>query len=109
VFLLPHGAQEGRLRSRVFVPAHVIAGSDDHRSLGIGVTRLLIDGRAVALTALGEGWHAAEAGHRWTDGAGRIVLAGARRVEIEVGMPGLYWERATPALPSRPAVATVWG
>jgi hypothetical protein len=80
------------------VPAHVIAGSDDHRPLGVGVTRLALDGRELDLATLGEGWHAAEAGHRWTGGAGRIVLDGARRVEIEAGVPGLYWERETPKL-----------
>jgi hypothetical protein len=86
------------------VPAHVIAGSDDHRPLGVGVTRLALDGRALDLATLGEGWHGAEAGHRWTDGAGRIALDGARRVEIEAGVPGLYWEREAPslALPAPP-------
>lgn len=98
VFLLPPGAREGRLHSRIFVPAHVIAGSDDHRPLGVGVTRLALDGHEVDLATLGEGWHAAESGHRWTDGAGRILLAGARRVEIEAGVPGLYWEREMPSL-----------
>ena len=98
VFLLPPGAEIGLLHSRVFVPAHVIAGSDDHRPLGVGVTRLLLDGRAVDLATLGEGWHAPEAGHRWSDGAGRIALHGARRVEIEAAVPGLYWEREAPPL-----------
>jgi hypothetical protein len=64
VFLLPPGAQTGLLHSRIFVPAHVIAGSDDHRPLGVGVTRLVLDGQAVDLAALGEGWHPTEGGHR---------------------------------------------
>ncbi len=98
VFLLPPGAREARLHSRVFVPAHVIAGSDDHRTLGVGVTRLALDGQPVDLGALREGWHMAEPGHRWSDGAGRIVLDGARRVEVEAGIPGLYWEREVPPL-----------
>jgi hypothetical protein len=98
VFLLPPGARHALLHSRVFVPAHVIAGSDDHRMLGAGVTRLVLDGRVVDLATLGEGWHTPEAGHRWSDGAGRIALEDVRRVEIEAGVPGLYWEREAPAL-----------
>jgi hypothetical protein len=98
VFLLPPGARHALLHSRVFVPAHVIAGSDDHRMLGAGVTRLVLDGRVVDLATLGEGWHTPEAGHRWSDGAGRIVLEDVRRVEIEAGVPGLDWEREAPAL-----------
>ncbi len=101
VFLLPPGAQTGLLHSRIFVPAHVIAGSDDHRSLGVGVTRLVLDGQAVDLAALGEGWHPTEGGHRWTDGAGRILLNGVRRVEIEAAVPGLYWEQEMPPLAPR--------
>lgn len=103
VFLLPPGAQTGLLHSRIFVPAHVIAGSDDHRPLGVGVTGLVLDGQAVDLGALGEGWHPTEGGHRWTDGAGRIPLAGVRQVEIEAAVPGLYWERAMPPV-TRPAL-----
>jgi hypothetical protein len=108
VFLLPPGAREARLHSRVFVPAHVIAGSDDHRTLGVGVTRLVLDGREIDLALLGEGWHACEPGHRWTDGAGRIVLDGVRRVEIEAGVPGLYWEREAPGLAPPAHVAGAW-
>lgn len=98
VFLLPPGAREARLHSRTFVPAHVIAGSDDHRPLGAGITRLALDWQPVDLAALGDGWHTPEPGHRWSNGAGRIVLNGARRVDVEAGVPGLYWEREVPAL-----------
>jgi len=98
VFLLPPGAREARLHSRVFVPAHVVAGSDDHRTLGVGVTHVALDGQAVDLASLREGWHTPEPGHRWSNGAGRIVLDGARRVEVEAGVPGLYWEREVPPL-----------
>ena len=108
VFLLPPGAQSALLHSRIFVPAHVIAGSDDHRPLGVGVTRLVLDGRAVELATLGDGWHPGEGSHRWTDGAGRIPLAGTRRVEIEAAVPGLYWEREAPPLaPPAPQPGTL--
>jgi hypothetical protein len=108
VFHLPPGARQGLLHSRVFVPAHVIAGSDDHRPLGVGVTRLVLDGRDVELATLGEGWHTPERGHRWTDGAGRIVLDGVRKVMIEAGVPGLYWEREAPSLAPPAPAAGAW-
>lgn len=92
-FMLPPGAREAVLRSRQFVPAHVMPGSDDHRVLGVGVTGLALDGRALDLAGLGGGWHAMEAGIRWSDGAGRVSVAGARRLRVEAGVPGLYWER----------------
>ena len=92
-FMLPPGAREAVLRSRCFVPAHVMPGSDDFRVLGVGVTGLALDGRAMDLAGLGGGWHAMEAGMRWTDGAGRLPVAGARRLVVEAGVPGLYWER----------------
>ncbi len=104
-FLLPAGARMARLHSRSFVPAHVISDSTDHRRLGVGVTRVRLDDRAVDLAALGEGWHAPEIGHRWTDGAGRIVLAGARRVQIEIGLDGLYWQHPSTAAKERHAIA----
>ena len=104
-FLLPYGAQTARLHSRSFVPAHVIADSTDHRRLGVGVTRLRLDDRTVDLGTLGEGWHAPEVGHRWTDGAGRIVLDGARRVQIEIGLDGLYWQHPVTAVKERHAIA----
>ncbi len=106
LFLLPPGAQTGLLHSRSFVPAHVIAGSDDHRSLGVGIASIIIDGVPLDLATLDEGWHDSEEGMRWTDGAGRVPLNGARRVEVEIGVPGLYWEREAPrqvraAVPAR--------
>ena len=97
VFDLPPGAKVAVLRSRSFVPAYVMPGSDDHRVLGVGVTALVLDGRAVDLAGLGAGWHGAEAGLRWTDGAGRLDVRGSRRLVVEAGVPGLYWERTVAA------------
>jgi hypothetical protein len=105
VFDLPRGARVAMLRSRSFVPAHVIPGSDDHRVLGVGVTALSLDGQAVDLAGLGTGWHPAEAGLRWTDGAGRLDVQGARLLVVEAGVPGLYWEQADPPVAAaRPIV-----
>jgi hypothetical protein len=92
-FSLPPGARVAVLRSRSFVPGHVVAGSDDHRQLGVGVTGLWLDGRAVELDEQRDGWHAPEAGLRWTDGAGRLEVRGARHLRVEAGVPGLYWEQ----------------
>jgi len=102
VFLLPPGAQAGLLHSHSFVPAHVIAGSDDYRSLGVGISALVMDNTPIDLATLEGGWHSAEPGLRWTDGAARVALNGARRVQVDVGVAGLYWEREAP----RPACAT---
>jgi len=48
--------------------------SADRRCLGVPVTRMLIDGRPVALDApfLRQGWHAAEDGLRWTNGLAHL-------------------------------------
>lgn len=89
---LPPGAREVVLRSRCFVPAQVMEGSGDHRRLGVAVSGLALDGMAIDLARLGAGWHEPEAALRWTDGAGRLGVAGARGLQVTVGMVGLYWE-----------------
>jgi hypothetical protein len=65
------------LISRSAVPAEVMPASDDHRRLGICVTRLVLDGREIGLDdpRLSRGWHAAEPGFRWTDGAAHLPPA----------------------------------
>ncbi len=70
VFDLPEGCGTGTLLSSTHVPAHVRAQSDDTRVLGVAVAGIWLDGRRESLRALGEGWHAAEPGHRWSDGPG---------------------------------------
>jgi hypothetical protein len=73
-----------RLLSRVAAPAELDPGSQDRRRLGVALAALRIDGDPVALgdRRLRGGWHAPEAGLRWSDGDGAIDLAGARRVEL---------------------------
>jgi hypothetical protein len=97
VFELPEGCDSGTLVSLTHVPAHVRAESDDTRVLGVAVAGIWIDGRRESLRRLGEGWHAAEPGHRWTDGAGVIPLRGARRLVLRLGPPGLYRFRGSAA------------
>jgi len=92
-FLLPAGAGSVRLLSRCAVPAQVRDDSDDCRRLGVAVSRLVLDGKAIALSdaRLGSGWHDIEAGWRWTNGDAELRLAGSRRLDIDVAMTERYW------------------
>ncbi len=103
-FRLPNdGAQSLRLVSRSAPPAHVHDDSDDHRRLGVAISRIVLDGEPLALSdaRLGTGWHGVEGagantGWRWTDGDAELVLAGGRTLDIEVVMTSAYWaERMT--------------
>ena len=58
-------------------------------ALGFGVTKdpaLRIDGADAARddARLAAGWHEAEPGRRWSDGAGTILADGARTVELRL-------------------------
>ena len=91
-FDLPPGTAWLRLASRVTVPAEHDAEGVDHRRLGVAVTGLWLDGRPCPPDRLGEGWHAAEPGWRWTDGAAAIDGRGARRLEVASLPIGAYWQ-----------------
>ncbi len=90
-FDLPANATQVCLRSRTAVPAFVIPGVIDTRSLGVGVTRMTLDGAAVAAEALGDGWLAEEAGLHWTDGAAMLRTDGARRLDVRIAGLLRYW------------------
>ena len=94
-FAVPSGAGQVRLRSRSVVPAQVWVAAADHRRLGVAVTGLRVDGCAIALdeAVLGEGWHAAEGGLRWTDGDAVLPCGGGVVVEVQVAGLMRYWER----------------
>jgi hypothetical protein len=94
-FTLPPGAREVRLMSRVAVPAHRTAGSDDHRRLGVAVARLLVDGMPVE-PPVADGWYPAEANWRWTDGAAALPFPSAGRIEVVLLPLARYWDDATP-------------
>ena len=103
-FALPPGARVARLLSRSATPAAVRAASDDHRRLGVAVSRIVLDRHAIPLAdpRLGSGWHAvepdgADGGWRWTDGDARLNVAGARVLEVEVVMTEHYWHAGRPA------------
>jgi collagen type I/II/III/V/XI/XXIV/XXVII alpha len=82
-FRLPHGVAAFRLVSRVAVPAQVMAESEDHRPLGVAVSRLVVDGRELPLDGpvLAEGWHVVEPDWRWTNGDALVQCSGMRRIE----------------------------
>ena len=81
-FWLPAGTERVSLRSEAGIPWEHDSAAEDGRRLGAAVSRLAVSDGAVSRTiglddpALECGWHAAEGGLRWTDGDGRIALAG---------------------------------
>lgn len=75
------------LASHAAIPAQTTPGATDTRRLGVAVASLTHAGRPLALTdkRLGTGWHAAEPGMRWTDGAAALHLpAGALALTLAV-------------------------
>jgi subtilisin family serine protease len=79
LFDLPHPAPAPRLVSPAFVPAVRVPGLEDHRCLGVPVSRLVADGHDQPLDhpALHAGWHAPEAAARWTAGAATLPRLGS--------------------------------
>jgi len=80
-FEAPAGVETLRLRSRSAIPARLAElDSADARRLGVLVSRLEIDGRAIALddAALCDGWHAVERQGerqwRWSNGDAALPL-----------------------------------
>lgn len=74
------------LCSRFAVPAE-LGTSQDPRRLGVAVSHIEIGRRIVPLDhwSLREGWHPAEPGWRWTNGAARLLLparAGMLRIRV---------------------------
>jgi hypothetical protein len=107
-FVLPRCPRGVRLVSRSAVPAQVQDDSDDHRRLGVAVSRILLDGAPIPLTdaRLGAGWHALECGAggaqwRWTDGDAALALSPGGVLEIAVSMTGRYWLESAGAFASR--------
>ena len=95
-FQIPAGGRPVRLLSRVAVPARSIGPFvDDRRSLGVQVRSLVfwrgLDDCHLAATGIAlQGWHEAEGGARWTDGAASLDLprAGASDTFLEVHVVG---------------------
>jgi hypothetical protein len=66
---------------------------------------MTLDGAAIALhdARLGEGWHEAEPGLRWTGGNARVTLAGHRVLRLRISGCERYW------MPPRGARVTLAG
>jgi Hint domain len=73
-FRLPQQPADVRMLSRSSIPAEVQDLSTDQRRLGVSLSRLVLSGDHATVTLgyrhplLSDGFHAAEATHRWTDG-----------------------------------------
>lgn len=74
----------GMVALRLRSPAARMGG--DSRLLGAAISEILRDGAPVDLAgpALTAGWHGAETGWRWTDGAGLVLTEGAAFIELTV-------------------------
>ena len=106
---LPPGTREVRLRSRVAVPAEILADSADRRALGVAVTHLALDGAAIPPNdrRRADGWLAAEPVIQWTNGDALLHCDPSRPVSrlLEITLAPLlrYWLPATP--PRMPVAA----
>ncbi len=106
---LPGGTREVRLHSRIAVPAHILPDSPDRRALGVAVTSLTLDGRAIPPDdpRRAAGWLPPEAAMQWTDGNATLLCdpaaSVARRLEISLAPLLRYWLPTTP--PRRVPVA----
>ncbi|MCW3474787.1 Hint domain-containing protein [Limobrevibacterium gyesilva] len=90
---IPQAVQQLRLRSRTWTPAHTRIDGTDTRLLGVALSNVRLDGRSLADDdpRLSSGWHGPETGLRWTDGDAGLTPAGARVLEFDVAVTGLYW------------------
>jgi hypothetical protein len=86
------------------VPAEVRHDSNDHRRLGVAVSRVVYGGEEISLNdpRLGSGWHDTEYSGgdivwRWTDGEAGLALPGGRALDIEVAIAERYWLNDGPA------------
>jgi Hint domain len=110
-FLLPAQCSTIELRSRSFVPAHVLPGNGDARLLGVCVGRLQVDGVDLPLeddATFADGWHPFESdseGTHWRWSRERAPLpASSRLIVVDVVGRGYYWVRPS-AVPCSDSVA----
>lgn len=97
-FILPPGCVEIDLCSKTFVPAQIRGSSQDTRQLGLSISRMQIDRKAIAMECgeiFGKGWYGLETGKsgdswRWSNGQARLP-AGAEIIAIERNRRGYYW------------------
>ena len=122
-FVVPATAKDVWLVSEVGVPAHLgLTVHGDDRRLGACVGKLSVDDglgprREIAIddVRLGEGFHKAEADHRWTDGRARLPATlwdGCRgafflRVDLAAVAEPRWVAPGSMALPALPVPAPV--
>ncbi len=102
MFELSQPYRSVELLSSAGVPAHMAADPHDRRRLGADIFGLFLVNqgrrRQIALDDPGhEGFHAMEAGHRWTNGAARIRLpefTGAATLEVRLFGQAARWAGA---------------
>ncbi len=99
---IPAGVSRLCLDSLVARPAETMPGRPDHRTLGLCVVGLALDGVPVALgdPALTDGWHRPEDGRRWTAGPAALTIPPSDRARELVVMAShqlRYWVARTPA------------
>jgi hypothetical protein len=103
VFVLPAGVTQAELLSRAGSPADVKPWLEDHRQLGVAVSRIVVRGGAdyaevpVDHPALRQGWHTVEAEGRamwrWTNGRAALPIeasSGPVTIEVHLRSTGTY-------------------
>jgi len=112
---VPAGTQRLRLDSLAARPAETMPGSLDHRTLGLCVVGLRLDGAVLALddAALTDGWHEAEPERRWTAGSAILTLSPsehARELTVMAIHQLRYWIARLPACRAtdRPGAGATW-
>ncbi len=117
VFRLTGPARQIRLLSRAMVPARQAGGSPDDRRLGVGLEWLRLHGAGASVTlrhdhgGLADGFHAAEAGVRWTDGFALLpsrlhrFLTGEITIDVMISCPDVHYP--TPPETSRPRALVI--
>ena len=91
---IPVGTTDLRLVSRRVRPCEARAGTEDTRLLGIAVSALTLDGKALATDdpRLRAGWHdVEEGGIRWTNGNAEIAVGEARLLTMTLYRAPLYY------------------
>jgi hypothetical protein len=118
-FSLPAGSRHIALTSRRAVPAETEVASLDQRTLGVAVERLVLYDAGLRIeighnsAALCDGFHPAEAWHRWTDGRAALpetalaCFADDLTVEITLVETRLHYPIDPPAAGRRQAAASL--
>ncbi|WP_419728511.1 Hint domain-containing protein [Lichenicola sp.] len=101
MFRIPASGRAVRLLSRSAIPARIIGPFvDDRRTLGVSVEKLvfwtgLVETTLKAADLALDGWHAAEDGRRWTNGAAALdmpTMEKASYLDVHIASTAQYLE-----------------